>query len=144
MTFNTSSGISGTCFRSAILAAMATLVCNSAWAQTIDTVNGAEISTDVYNMYLESRIQKPASEATPQERSRYLDELKDIYLLTTQPKADALAKTPRNKAMIELQTRGNIAQAVAPDFLESNAANDAQILEAYEEQVALAPPLEFK
>ena len=144
MTLNTSSGLLGTSFRSAILAAMATLVCSSVWAQTIDTVNGAEISTDVYNMYLESRIQKPASEATPQERSRYLDELKDIYLLTTQPKADALAKTPRNKAMIELQTRGILAQAVAADFLESNAASDAEILEAYQEQVELAPPLEFK
>ena len=136
MTFNTSFGLPGTRTRTAIVAAIAMLVCSSAWAQTIETINGADISTDVYNMYLESRIQKPASEATPQERTRYLDELKDIYLLTTQPKADALAKTPRNKAMIELQTRGFLAQAVAADMPE--------ILEAYREQMALAPPLEFK
>ncbi len=94
MTLTTSSGLPGTSVRTAFLAATVMLACSSAWAQTIDTINGAEISTDVYNMYLESRIQKPASEATPEERTRYLDELKDIYLLTTQPKADELAKTP--------------------------------------------------
>ena len=112
MTLNTSFGLPGTSSRTSILAAIAILASSSVWAQTVDTVNGADISTDVYNMYLESRIQKPASEATPQERTKYLDELKDIYLLTTQPKADALAKAPRNKAMIELQTRGILAQAV--------------------------------
>ncbi len=144
MTFNTSFGLPGTGFRMALLTATTMLVCSSVWAQTIETINGAEISTDVYNMYLESRIQKPASEATAEERTRYLNELKDIYLLTTQPKADALAKTPRNKAMIELQTRGILAQAVAADFIQNNVASDAEILEAYQEQVALAPPLEFK
>ncbi|MGB5625022.1 MAG: peptidylprolyl isomerase [Woeseiaceae bacterium] len=127
----------------ALAAALALLVSGSLSAQTVETVNGAEISADVFNMYLESRIQKPVSEATPQERTRFLDELKDIYLLTTQPKAEALAKSPRNKAMIELQTRGILAQAVAADFLESNAASDEEILKAYQEQIALAPPLEF-
>ena len=144
MTLNTSSGFPGTSFGTALLVAMAIFVGSSVSAQTIDTVNGAEISTDVYNMYMESRIQKPASEATPEERTRYLDELKDIYLLTTQPRADVLAKTPRNKAMIELQTRGILAQAVAADFVESNAASDAEILEAYEQQVTRAPTLEYK
>jgi len=144
MNLDTGSRLSGIRLPAAVAATLALLVSGSLSAQSIETVNGAEISADVFNMYLESRIQKPVSEATPQERTRYLDELKDVYLLTTQPKAETLAKSPRNKAMIELQTRGILAQAVAADFLESNAASDEEILKAYQEQITLAPPLEFK
>lgn len=144
MKFDTGSRMPGTRLAAAGAAAMALLAFTSLPAQTVDTVNGVDISTDVYNMYLESRIQKPVSQATPEERARYLDELKDIYLLTTQPKAETLAKTPRNEAMIELQTRGILAQAVATDFLQNNSATDEEILEAYQEQLELAPPLEFK
>lgn len=138
------SRLPGTRLPVAATALIALLSSGPTWAQTVDTVNGVEVSADVFNMYLESRIQKPAAQATPSERTRFLDELKDIYLLTTQPNAKALAETPRNKAMIELQTRGILAQAVAADFLEKNTATDAEIQAAYQEQISVAPPLEFK
>ena len=144
MTSNTASGLSGQRLAATLGAAMMLLSSGPMWAQAVETVNGVQVSADVFNMYLESRIQKPASEATPTERTRYMDELKDIYLLTTQPRAKALAETPRNKAMIELQTRGILAQAVAADFIDNNAANDAEIEAAYKEQIALSPPQEFK
>lgn len=144
MTLSTRSRMSGTRLPAALTAVLALLASGPLAAQTIETVNGAELSADVFNMYLESRIQKPAAQATPTERTRFLDELKDIYLLTTQPSAKALAETPRNKAMIELQTRGILAQAVASDFLEKNAATDAEIQAAYKEQIAISPPQEFK
>ncbi|MGB5491819.1 MAG: peptidylprolyl isomerase [Woeseiaceae bacterium] len=144
MILNTVSGLSGIRLSVVLTAIITMLASGPLTAQTIETVNDTEISADVFNMYLESRIQKPAAQATPTERTRFLDELKDIYLLTTQPGAEALAKTPRNKAMIELQTRGILAQAVAADFLEKNAASDAEIQLAYQEQIALSPKLEFK
>lgn len=120
------------------------LISSALWAQSAATVNGKEVSNEVFNLYLESRIQKPASQATPEERTTVLGELKDIYLLTTQPRAKELAKQPRTKAQIELQTRGILAQAVATDFLTTNSASDDEITEAYEEQVASAPTMEYK
>ncbi|MGI9234783.1 MAG: peptidylprolyl isomerase [Woeseiaceae bacterium] len=135
---------SGTQLPAAVTTVFVLLATSSLSAQSLDTVNGVEVSPDVFNMYLESRIQKPASEATPTERTQYLAELKDIYLLTTQPRAKELAQTPRNKAMVELQSRGILAQAVAADFLESNTATDTEIMAAYKEQITLAPALEFK
>ena len=144
MTLNHRSRLQGIRLSGALTAITALLAGGPLAAQTIETVNGAEISADVFNMYLESRIQKPADQATPTERTRLLSELKDIYLLTTQPSAKALAETPRNKAMIELQTRGILAQAAAADFLDKNGATDAEIEAAYKEQIAAAPPLEFK
>lgn len=144
MNFDNGSIISGTRLAAGVTGAIASLAAGLLWAQTTANVNGAEISADVFNLYVESRAQKPASELTSQERDSVLDELKDIYLLTTQPRADVLAKDPRTKAQIELQTRGILAQAVAADFLASNKASDDDIATAYEEQIALAPPLEFK
>jgi len=141
---NPRSGTAGTILAAGIAGAVTLMFAGSLWAQSAATVNGTEVSSDVFNMYMESRIQKPAANATPEERTRALDELKDIYLLTTQPRAEALAKDPRTKAQIELQTRGILAQAVAADFVASNQASDEEILSTYNEQVKLSPPLEFK
>lgn len=144
MIFNKGSGISGTRPAVGVLAATVLMLSGSLWAETVATVNGAEISSDVFDMYLESRIQKPASGATADERATILEEIKDIYLLTTQPRAKELRKDPRTMSQIELQTRGILAQAVAADFLARNTASDAEIVSSYEAQIALAPPLEFK
>jgi len=134
----------GTTRAAGIIGAIAITFAGSLWAQTAATVNGTKVSSEVFNMYLESRIQKAAADATPEERTRVLDELKDIYLLTTQPRADVLAKEPRTMAQIELQSRGILAQAVAADFVASNQASDEEILSTYNEQIKMSPPLEFK
>ncbi len=130
----------------ALVAAAATsLVFGSiATAETIATVNGVEIDSTLLNMYLESRIQKPAEQATPAERDAVTQELTDIFLLTTQPNAEEIGNDPMVKAQIELQSRAAIAQAVATDFFAKNPATDMEILAEYEAQMKLAPSLQFK
>lgn len=113
-------------------------------AETVATVNGVEIDTMTFEFYLESRAQKPLAEISDAERSIVLQELKDIYLLTTQPAAEKLAADPRLKAQIELQYRGAMAQAVAGDYLANNPATDEEIVAEYETQIKLAPSLQFK
>lgn len=144
MNSNRRSKKSGTRLAAGLAGTIALMCAGSLWAQTATTVNGTKVSSDVFDMYLESRTQKSAAEATPEERTRVLDELTDIYLLTTQPRAKVLAEDPRTKAQLELQSRGIIAQAVAADFLASNQASDEEIASAYNEQIKLSPPLEFK
>jgi peptidyl-prolyl cis-trans isomerase C len=124
---------------SAILADPAT-----ALAETALTVNGVDIDSTVIAMYLESRIQKPAEQATAEEREVVLQELTDIYILTTQPNAKALEADPRIKAQIELQGRAVLAQAVATDFFASNPATDEEILAEYQIQMTSAPASQFK
>jgi peptidyl-prolyl cis-trans isomerase C len=116
----------------------------TATAETVATVNGVAIDSTVVDMYLQSRIQKPADQATPDERSVVMQELQDIYLLTTQPNAEALASDPQVKAQIELQGRAVIAQAVASDFFSKNQATDAEILAQYEIQLKATPTQQFK
>ena len=144
MTLKSASRSSGA-YRAAALAGFIVLaISTQSWAQTAATVNGAEISNDVFDMYLESRIQKPAAQASADEREDILTELKDLYLLTTQERAKELAEDPLTKAQLELQSRGILAQAVAADFLATHAATDDEIKAAYEEQLKLVPPLEYK
>ena len=120
------------------------LVTSVAQAEVIATVNGADIEQSTLDFYIENRIQKPLLEVTAEERELVLSELKDIYVLTTQPRARELGADPRMKAQIELQQRAALAQAVASDWLESNPATEEEIQAAYESQALLAPDLQFK
>jgi peptidyl-prolyl cis-trans isomerase C len=120
------------------------LVTSVAQAEVIATVNGADIEQSTLDFYIENRIQKPLLEVTAEERELVLSELKDIYVLTTQPRAKELGADPRMKAQIELQQRAALAQAVASDWLESNPATEEEIQAAYESQALLAPDLQFK
>ena len=123
---------------------VATFATAPAFAQAAATVNGVEISALAFEQYLETRIQKPAAEATAEERDNVLTEMKDIYLLTTLPRADELAEGEAIKAQIELQYRAILAQAVVSDWLAENPATEDEIQEAYSAQTLLAPDLQFK
>jgi peptidyl-prolyl cis-trans isomerase C len=108
---------------------------------------GGDLNIDpaVVDFYLESRTQRPADQATAEQREAILQEITDIYLLTTQPVAEELLSTSdKLRAQLELQKRATIAQAVAEDFLAKNQATEEEILEQYEAQIQLAPPLQFK
>lgn len=126
------------------LALAASLVAFTATAETEFTVNGVDVDSTVLDIYAESRLQKPAAEATAEERAVLKDELTDIYLLTTQERAKELAKTPEVAAQLELQKRGTLAQAAAQDFMERNQPTEDEVRAEYARQVELAPPLQFK
>jgi peptidyl-prolyl cis-trans isomerase C len=106
--------------------------------------SGVNIDPVVFNIYLESRIQQPAAQATPEQIQAVRSELTDLYLLSSQPRATELRETPRLKAQIELQTRAILAQAVATDFITRNQATDEEMRAAYEDQLDALPPLEYK
>jgi peptidyl-prolyl cis-trans isomerase C len=123
---------------------VAAFTVTTASAETIATINGVKIDDSTFEFYLENRTQKPSSEITDDERASVLQELKDIYILTTLPRAAELSKESRIKAQIELQYRATLAQAVASDWLASNPASEEEIQQAYSAQTLLAPDLQFK
>lgn len=141
MTVSKSVGHSRVSRLASIAATIGLAVTGAACAQS---EAGVDIDPEVLNVYLESRIQKPADQATPEELEAVRNELTDIYLLSEEPKAKELKETPRIKAQLELQSRGMLAQAVASDFLAENQATDAEMQALYAEQIKLAPPKEFK
>lgn len=113
-------------------------------AETVKTVNGIPIDSSMLDFYLESRTQRPAVQVTAEERASLLDELVDIYLLSSGEAANEVANDPKILAQLELQRRGVIAQVLASKFLESVETSEEEILAAYDAQAAIAPPLQFK
>ena len=134
----------GTFFALAAAAAIVLTTSSAALAESIASINGVEIDSVLFDMYLETRTQKAVAQATPDERDAIMQELTDIYLLTTQPIADELAKGDLITAQIELQGRGILAQAVAQDFFSKNPASEDEIQAEYKLQMTMAPPLQFK
>jgi peptidyl-prolyl cis-trans isomerase C len=128
----------------AVAASLAAMLSVAAFAETVTTVNGVDIDQVTFDQYLQSRLQKPLAEVTEPERETVMNELTDIYLLTTMPRANELAKEDETRAQIELQYRAVLAQAVVNDWLRSNPATEAEIQEAYKTQTLLAPDLQFK
>lgn len=133
----------GTRLATVALAVSAALGTGFASADTIFTVNGVDVDSTIVDVYLESRLGRPGP-PTSDERQALLSELKDIYLLATQPIALELAKDPKTAAQIELQKQGVLAQVAASNYFETTEATEEEILAEYEVQVSLAPTLQFK
>lgn len=130
--------------RIAACIALALTASINAVAETELTINGVDIDSSVIDLYLESRTQRPATQASPDERAGIITELTDLYLLATQPRAVELAKEADVKAQLDLQMYGLLAQVMATDYIERNQATDEEILAEYATQIELAPPQQFK
>ena len=113
-------------------------------SETVMTVDGIEVDSAVVDIFLEMQLKKPASQATPEERSALLEHLADLYRLSLQPQATELAADPRAQAQLEIQRRGLLAQLVAQDFLANNEATEEEILAEYQKQAENDDSLQFK
>lgn len=113
-------------------------------AEPVATINSVDIDSTVLAAYVESRTQRPVSELTARDREVLVSDLKDLYILSTQPGSDALRQNPRVAAQIEIQQRMIVAQAFATQFLAENEVTDDEIMAEYALQSEAASPLQFK
>ncbi|MCP4944493.1 MAG: peptidylprolyl isomerase [Planctomycetaceae bacterium] len=113
-------------------------------ASAQEPTEDAPFSKEVLELLIESRTQKPASQASGSERAAAVSELVDIYLIASLPRAKEIASSPQIKAQIELQQQALIFNAFANDFLMNNNPSEQEIFNVYQEQVVLAPAKEFK
>jgi len=125
-------------------ACAATLLLSTAIVSAQQADSTALFGDEVLELMLESRLQKPASDATAQERAAAIDELTNIYTVTNLPRAVEMAKSPEVKAQIDLQGRAILFNAFANEYLANNQATEQEVFNMYEEQIALSPANEFK
>lgn len=119
------------------------LVAPIASAETIMTINGKKMDSAVLDIYMRGRVQKPVEQVTPEERAALIDELADLYVLSTVELADKLAKEPEVAAQIDLQTMSVVARAVAIKLAESIEVSEAEIQSTYDQQIKLAPTQQY-
>ena len=141
MTLSSKPDTLGKHFKRALTITGAVLLSVNAMAQELPEYTD---NPEVISLFLESQLQKPADQVTPAERDAALEQLKDLYLVASLPKAVELGKDPRIAAQLELQKVATLFNAFAGDFLTNNPVTDQEVFDAYQDQVALAPPKEFK
>ncbi len=120
------------------------LLMTSTTASAQDSAPPAAFDDEVLNLLLESRNQRPASQATAEERAAAIDELTSIYVISSLPRAIELAESPRIRAQIDLQRRALLFSSYANEFLANNQPTEQEIFDTYQEQIVLAPTKEFK
>lgn len=108
------------------------------------TINGKVMESEVIDSYIKGRVQKPLEQVTDQERAFLVNELTDIYVLSTTEAAAKLANDPDIAAQIELQRLGILARAVIAELLAEIVVSDEEIQATYEEQIKLAPTMQYK
>ena len=126
------------------LVAAAMVYSHPATAETIFTVNGVDVDSAVVDLYFNSRLQNQGGQATPEQREILMSELRDIYILATQENAEALAADERIAAQLDLQARSILAQAVATEILSNIEVSEDELQAEYDQQVEVAPPLQYK
>jgi len=113
-------------------------------AETIMTINGKAMESEVLDAYIQGRVQKPLEQVTAEERATFTDELTDIYVLSTASAAEDLAKVPAVAAQLELQRLGILARAVVAELATDIVITEDEIQASYAEQIKLAPAVQFK
>ena len=144
MDFKNGSRNWGTRLATCSLIAAGIIGTGAASADTIFSVNGADVDSAVVDLYFNSRLGNQGGQATPEQREILMNELRDIYVLATQDNAEALAQDERVAAQIDLQRRSILAQAVATEILANIEVSEEEILAEYGEQIRLAPALQYK
>jgi len=144
MEFTHASRISGSRLAAISLIATGLVSAQNVFAEKIFTVNGVDVDSAVVDLYFNSRLGNQGGQATPEQREILMGELRDIYILATQPNASTLASQPRIAAQIDLQQKSILAQAVAQEVLKEIEVTDEEMRAEYEEQVTMAPKKEFK
>ena len=113
-------------------------------AETVATVNGLAIDSKILEVYVASRLQDPNMTPTDEQRAGLLEQLKDVYMLSSQDGVDELKNDPEIRAKLELQRVGVLAQAYIDQYVANLTITDEEIATTYEEQVKLAPTQQYK
>ncbi len=121
-----------------------TLFIHEIHSETVKTVNNTEIDNLVLDIYIQSRTQQPTNQITAEQRLIFLNELSDIYLLSTQENAKILNNNPQIQAQIELQNRMLLAQSVANEYYSKINLSEEEILIEYNDVIKSTPTKEYK
>ena len=113
-------------------------------AETIKTINNVNIDSLVLDIYIQNRTQQSSDQISADQRLLFLEELTDVYLLSTQEEADAITTDKNIQAQIELQNRMLIAQSVANNFFSKIEFTEEEILNFYNAMIESAPNKEYK
>ncbi|MCJ7452289.1 MAG: peptidylprolyl isomerase [Steroidobacteraceae bacterium] len=110
---------------------------------TVATVNGQKIPAESFDVFLQAVTGKPATEATPEQKSQVLDQLIDMTIVAQAGEKEGLQDLPATKARISLLTTQILAQATTEKYLKTHPVSETEVKADYDAQVA-SVPMEYK
>ncbi len=110
---------------------------------TVATVNGQKIPAEAFDVFVLAVTGKPATEATPEQKSQVLDQLIDMTIVAQAAEKEGLQNVPATKARISLLTTQILAQAATEKYLKTHPVSETEVKADYDEQVAHVP-MEYK
>jgi peptidyl-prolyl cis-trans isomerase C len=110
---------------------------------SVATVNGQKIQAETFDVFVQAVTGKPASAATPEQKSQVLDQLIDMTIVAQAGEKEGLQNDPATKARISLLTTQIIAQAATEKYLKSHPVSESEVKADYDAQVA-SMPMEYK
>lgn len=108
-------------------------------ATTVVTVNGAKISAEMVDTFVQAITGKPAAEATKEQRDELVNELVSMTLVAQAAEKDGLTKDPDVQARIELLRTQVLAQMASEKYAESHPVSDDEVKKEYDDQIAKMP-----
>lgn len=109
----------------------------------VATVNGKEISAELYNVFLQAVSGKPVAEVAPEVKTQMLDQLINMMLAAQAAEKEGLDKTPEVKARADLLHAQILAEAASDKYIKSHPVSETEVRAEYDTQVA-AMPKEYK
>ncbi len=110
---------------------------------TVATVNGQKIPTENFDVFVQAVTGKPATEATPEQKSKMLDQLIDMTIVAQAAEKEGLQNDPATKARISLLTTQILAQSATEKYLKTHPVSETEVKADYDAQVANVP-MEYK
>jgi peptidyl-prolyl cis-trans isomerase C len=113
-------------------------------AAQIAVVNGQPVAESVLRMYVLTTERRNLEELAPEERTRVIDDLIGLQLLSQQAEKDGLTSSRTLAAQLELQRLRLVGNAMASDYIEKNPPTDTDIQAIYDENLPRLSGQQYK
>lgn len=112
-------------------------------AKPVATVNGTEISKDVWDLYVKARHNgKAAGDLTAEQRTETLDELVRMYVGAQEAGKQKLGAGEAG-ARIELVKTSSMAELLFKKFIDGKEPTEQELKAEYDARIADLPKVEF-
>jgi len=130
---------SAACTKPATDAAKPAAATAAAAAPIVATVNGKDISKQLFDTFLQAVTGKPAGEVPPEQKSQMLDQLINMTLAAQAADKEGLGNEPEVKARADLLHSQILAEAASDKYIKSHPVSETEVKAEYDAQVANMP-----
>jgi len=112
-------------------------------AKPVATVNGEDISAEVFDVFSKAVSGGAAEAPTDEQRAQMVDQLINMTLAAQAAEKEGLAKDAAVQARLDLLHTQILAEAASEKYIKSHPISDSELRAEYDTQVA-AMPKEYK